>query len=860
MAMYDDRIDSAYALTSLSPQVNWTAIIAAGLCLLMLIVPAKARGASDNIEEVVDEIVVIGSRTPVRSALDSMRPVDLLSAADIKQAIGEQDSGKILRALLPSFNLIDSTISDGSDSVRPAALRGLGPDQTLVLINGKRRHPSALVHVNGSYGRGTAGTDFAAIPAVSIGSVQVLRDGAAAQYGSDAIAGVVNINLADFDAGEGNSSLQIGQTYTGDGQQLRLNGALGFGYSSAKGTITIDLSERQRTNRNGADGTCQYSAACDDPREATFNRGSFRIGDAENINFGITTNLAVKLRNDITPYFFALLSRRGSVSGGFYRTASNSGNNPEIYPNGFLPLINTEIFDFSFVTGVKADDLLGFDTDLSISHGINSFDFGVDNSLNATYAGTDAPTTADSGGFGLSQTVLSLDFTRELLLPILERTGLFTFGGEWRQENYEINAGEPYSYLDYCADDLATPAGRCRDAPGNQVPGIQVFRGFSPNNEIDETRDIGAVYADGEISIIDDLNLGLAMRYEYYDDAGSSFAINGRARYDFSSLIALRSSIGTGFRAPSLSQTWFNSSSTQFVGDQRLEVGTFNASHPIARALNIPELKPEDSVHYATGLVLRPFPSLSLTLDLYQINVKDRIILGGQVSANPEDMHFTQSAIISLFQDNNVDAAQFFINLAETRTRGLDAIVQWQLPKIYGFDPDFTLTLSYAETKIKGGISTPGRLAEEPGLADILLSPTERARIESYVPNFRLSLTHVWQSPLWRLALGLRHYGSYRITESETSQKFSPETLFDIEISRQFATIFSVALGVRNIFDTTPDRTQVSRSRSCAAENVLDGTDDACYVQSDGVFLYNRRSAPFGFNGAFYYLRLTAQF
>ena len=844
--------------TPLSPRITstatMTAIIAAGLCLLMLMIlvaPAKVLGADDD--DAIESIVVIGSRAPVRSALDSMRPVDVLSADDLKQAYGEQDSGKILRLLLPSFNIPESTISDGTDSVRPAALRGLGPDQTLVLINGKRRHPSALVHVNGSYGRGTAGTDFAAIPAVSIGSVQVLRDGAAAQYGSDAIAGVVNINLADFDAGQGNSSLQIGQTYAGDGQQLRLNGALGFGYSNAKGTITIDLSERQRTNRGGADGTCQYSASCNgDPREATFNRESFRIGDAENINFGITTNLAVELRNGLTPYFFALLSRRGSVSGGFYRRARENRNNIEVYPNGFLPLINTEVFDFSFVAGVKADDLFGFTTDLSISHGFNSFDFGVKNSLNASYAGSGVQTSADSGGFKLSQTIISADFTREALVPILERTGLFAFGGEWRQENYEISAGEPYSYL-RCADDpdITDAATQCRSG---SPAGIQVFPGFAPVNELDQIRDIGAIYGDGEIAIIDDLQIGFAWRYEYYEDAGSSFAVNGRARYDVSSRIAMRSSIGTGFRAPSLSQTWFNSTSTQFVGDVALEVGTFNVRHPISRALNIPELEPEESVHYAVGLVMRPFSKISLTLDLYQINVEDRIVLSGQVDRG--DLT-PGGELLGLYEENGIDTAQFFINLAETRTRGIDAIVQWDLPQLYGFDPNFILTLSYAETEIKGGISAPGRFSEQPGLINTLFSNTERARIESYVPNFRLSLTHAWESPLWRLGVGLRHYGSYAVTEGTSYQKFSRETLFDLEISRRFASIFKLALGVRNIFDRMPDRSQISRSRNCPAGSNGNG---GCYVQSDGVFLYNRRSAPFGFNGAFYYARLTSEF
>ncbi len=827
---------------------HWKAVnfVLAGFALLLLASPPVQA------EEELGEIMVIGSRAPQRSTLDSMRPVDILTAQDLERAGGETESGKILRTLLPSFNQPDSTISDGTDSVRPGALRGLGPDQTLVLINGKRRHSSSLVHVNGSYGRGTSGVDFAAIPSIAIGAVEVLRDGAAAQYGSDAIAGVINIRLADLPAGSGKGFFQIGKTYEGDGEQTRFGAAAGFYMPGTKATLTGEFSTREPTDRGGLDGTCQYSSACDDVREASFNRRSFRIGDADAENMAVTFNMA-QSRGGYVPYLFILASQRDSESGGFYRTASSGGNNAEIYPNGFLPLINTEIMDASFVSGVKGR-VLGYNADFSVSYAANSFDFSVENSVNASYAGDDLATSADSGGFDLTQSNIGFDFSREISLFGLP--GVIAFGPEWRTEQYEINAGEPYSYL-LCADDPAI-TDATTECTADAAAGIQVFPGFKPSNEVDESRAVTAFYIDSEMDLSSRLQAGLAVRYEDYEDAGNNFAVHGRARYDYSPEFALRGSAGTGFRAPSLQQTWFNNISTQFRTNkrmevERLEVGTLNAGHALTRALNIPELAPEDSLHLAAGMVLRLTEGFSLTLDAYQIEVEDRIVLSGQISKDDID---DDAELAALYDTNNITDAQFFINLAETRTRGADLAVQWEMPPLYDFERRLTFTASYAETKIEGGISAPGRLAEIPGLADTLFSSSDRAYLEDFVPRLRAVLTHDWESPKWRARAGGRYYGSYRVTEGGLSQRFQPEWLVDAEIARKLGPNISIALGGRNLFDITPDRTLVSRARSCDADDV----GSSCYVESPGVFLYNRRSAPFGFNGAFYYLRLTAEY
>ena len=412
------------------------------------------------VSEVIDVEATVGTRSEGVQPLESAVPVQLVLGERLRST-GQLEAGRALQMQAPSFNFSSSTISDGTDALRPATLRGLGPDQTLVLVNGKRRHNSALLHVNTSVGRGTAGTDMNAIPIAAIERIEVLRDGAAAQYGSDAIAGVINIVLKDSPGFAFDTAW--GQTYAGDGDTL-MNSMHG-GWASEKGgflNLTFESRDRDRTNRAGWSARTQYALVdcaadaayaigvgggnpgagtpgqCFDPREYTFNRKNFRIGDADSDQISVYYNAGVPIGERASFYSFGGWTRRDNQSTGFYRRANVSNTVLDFYPDGFLPQINTDIADLSFVGGIEVTSVTGWNLDMSMNHGRNTFDFLITNSNNATY-GTLSPRQADSGGPRFDQTAFNFDVSREF--EGAGRTTNLAFGAEFRQDRYGIRAG-----------------------------------------------------------------------------------------------------------------------------------------------------------------------------------------------------------------------------------------------------------------------------------------------------------------------------------------------------------------------------------------------------------------------------------
>ncbi len=478
-------------------------LIVFGVCLLAPVVSAQERdGDASDSPTTLEELVIVGSRIKGRSVTDSPVPVDLIESEALLRT-GQLEVGRAIQRLIPSFNFSSSTISDGTDAVRPATLRGLGPDQVLVLVNGKRRHASALIHVNTSVGRGTAGTDMNAIPFGAIKRVEVLRDGASAQYGSDAIAGVINIVLKDDY--EGGLRTNWGTLYGQGGNQF--NASLDKGFKLWDGVLhtTFEYRSRNRSNRAGLTGQIQYpdTATCslgsctdtellaatetnlqgmypdgttvitDDPddKERNFNRRNFRIGDASSEQFSGVLNFRKSIDSlwkGAEFYSVADVSNRKNESGGFYRRANQLDRNPagSAYPDGFLPLINTTIWDFSFGGGVVREFDNGLKVDLGVIHGGNLFNFEVTNSHNASFVaanqGSTAPSSADAGDLELYLTTVNLDFS----LPFPDRKLNVAWGAEYRRDNYQIEAGEEYSYRDY--DGAGEGGGRY---PG--VPRIQ---------------------------------------------------------------------------------------------------------------------------------------------------------------------------------------------------------------------------------------------------------------------------------------------------------------------------------------------------------------------------------------------------
>ena len=828
--------------------------------------------------QIVDTVVVVGTRSIGRRVLQAPVPIEVVTTEQLSLT-GQSETGRVLQMLVPSFNFPSSTISDGTDALRPATLRGLGPDQTLVLINGKRRHKSALLHVNSSVGRGTAGTDFNAIPSAAIERIEVLRDGAAAQYGSDAIAGVINIILKD-DVDSGDVNLYWGQTYEGDGDTWHGNGNYGMKVGdSGFLNLTVEWRDRYRTNRAGISGTRQYDwveidqgrppdaelevkdadgnvtgkkPVWFDPREYPFNRKNFRVGDSDASQKVGVYNFGLPLTETLELYSFGGYSTRQNNSSGFYRNAKDASRNVKaIYPDGFLPEINTAIEDVSIALGMAwkhaSTDL---DVDVSLNHGLNTFDFFVSNSLNASY-GAASPTAADSGGFRLDQTALNIDIT----YPLTYQSSLINLAGgaEFRREGYGIRAGEPVSWSN---------AGLGAEGAAS---GIQVFPGFRPDNEVNESRTNIASYADFESYLSGQpgtgLLVGAAVRGEQYSDFGATVTGKATARYDLTEQIAVRAAGSTGFRAPLLQQLYFNNISTQFKADNNdadgdgnttellpFEVGTFRNDSDIARALNIPELKEETSVNVSGGIVLKPIQNLWLTLDAFQIDIDDRIVLSGSFRADT----------VPALAQAGASQAQVFTNVAQTRTRGIDIAAGY----VHAFDDesllDLKVALTWADTEVIGDVEAPGSILI--GLEEILFPERERSILEEWQPNTRLNLTADYTIGSLKIGSALRYFGSYTVQEgsgeSAQRQTNGGKWIADIQSAYQLNESLTLTLGANNLLNQVPDLNEVGQARG---GTLIDSTGTVI-ADSPGVFTYDRRAAPFGFNGGLYYVKLSYNF
>ena len=828
-------------------------------CLSILLVGLLAAGvAADQHEsEPADEpiqlqelvVVGVGTRGQGRTVTDSPVPVDVVTEQEIIET-GEAEVGRIIQSLIPSFNFSSSTISDGTDSVRPATLRGLGPDQVLVLVNGKRRHGSALIHVNTSVGRGTAGTDLNAIPVSAIKRIEVLRDGASAQYGSDAIAGVINIILKD--SYDGALRTSAGQTFESDGTRYTARVNKGFQVGE-DGVLhaALEFSHRGPTNRAGLSGSRQYNDSVIDDnnvltmdpgnKERNFNRRNFRIGDAELDQFSGAFNYSNPIDGTgAEVYAFGDFNSVENESGGFYRRANQLDRNPltSIYPDGFLPLIHTTVFDFSVGGGIVSEFENSLKVDVAVVHGGNSFNFEVTNSHNASWvaqnctsrATCSAQTSADAGTLSLDLTTINVDFT----LPLLDTLHL-AWGLEHRLDRYRIEAGEEYSYRDY-------------DGVGGAAGGIQVFPGFKPENEVDELRSAFSLYVDTEYYVSDTFLISPAVRVENYSDFGST--INGKVatKLDLSADFALRGSVSTGFRAPSMQQLYFNNISTQFRnvdGEQvAFEVGTFRNDSDLAKAIGIPELDAETSVTGSVGFVYQPLPEFTLTTDFYHIDVSDRIIISNQFDADTEGI---PESVQRRIREAGGDRGQFFMNAADTRTQGVDVVATWDVPFVTTGDLGLKLLATVSETEITS-INLPA------GLPDALFTEQDRSIVEEWQPSYRLTLSGSYALDRFSAALALHGYGPYTVLDGQR-QEYSAKYLTDLRLGYSLG-FGRLSIGANNLFNVTPDENEVGQSRG---GRIIDPMGNVI-VDSPGVFTYSRRSAPFGFNGGFYYVAFDVDF
>ena len=819
-------------------------------------------------EQEVEKIFIIGSRVAGRSANDLPVPIDILSAEALTNT-GQTEVGRMLQAIAPSFNFSSSSISDGTDALRPATLRGLGPDQTLVLINGRRRHQASLIHINTSVGRGTAGTDMNAIPASSIKHIEVLRDGAAAQYGSDAIAGVINIVLNDASEG-GKITVSYGEYSEGDGETTNIDISKGFALGdNGYFNTTLNFRDRGYTNRAGLHGSCQFSGCSElangsmllgDPREATVTRNTFRVGDADSNQFGLTVNTGYELANGEL-YGFITYSKRNNESAAFFRNnANNDGNAPlqdgdATIPAGFLPKINSDLKDISYNLGYQTEFENGASLDFSFTYGQNNIDYMTRDTINSSFANAlqynsdgslanitpeeirnSIPRQAFAYGLELALSTLNIDYTQGFDIFSL------ALGAEIRTDFYSVTAGDEYSFRDY-----DTVLGKSL-FPTDRSVGTQGFGGIAPVSNVDENRNVISFYADVETEVTEYLIVSGAVRYDDYDGFGDSSNFKLAANWSITEELAIRGAISTGFRAPSMQQLYFNNISTQFIsnpndpnGDEiAVQVGTFRNDSPLAQVIGIPELKEEEATNFSFGTVIQVADNINLTIDWYSIDIDDRIVISNKLGTG------LSPVLDAALKASGAGKGQFFLNGADTQTQGIDIIATWNTDFLTG-DLDLTFAANFTETNVVR-IFAP----KDSGLGNIppekIFSEQDISIIEEWQPKDRISLSGLYKKDNFTVNLAFNRYGEYTITDGGR-QTYGAELLTDFRVSYQIANNWAFNIGANNLFDVYPDKNKIGNSRK---GTIVDGNGNTI-VDSQGVFTYSRRSAPFGFNGAFYY-------
>jgi iron complex outermembrane receptor protein len=778
-----------------------------------------ASQAAPAADEQPTEIVVTGQRASRRSRLDTLAPVDVVTAQSL-QAQGSTELAQALSRVAPSLNFPRPAGVDGTDNVRPASLRGLSPDQTLVLVDGKRRHTSALVNVNGSTGRGSSAVDLNAIPEIALDRLEVLRDGASAQYGSDAIAGVINLHLREADHGAG-VSVSYGEydtdvdpanssRHASDGGTTNVSGWIGLPLG-ADGFLTISAETRHRapTSRGDIDGLVSPAVV------------TSRYGDPAQVSASVFVNAGKPLNDNWTLYGNASVSDLNSKSAAFFRHANSSGNIAEIYPFGFLPIINAQSKDYSATVGARGS-IGEWTSDFSLSAGGNKLDYYTLNSVNPSYGAASQRDFYD-GQLKYDQTIFNADISRPFAVSGWASPLTLALGLEARQEKYAIRAGELQSY------DLG--------ADTTKSAGAQGFGGFQPSNVVDVDRNNVGIYADVAADITDRFSFDAAIRAENYSDFGDNISGKLAARYELTDSFALRGSISTGFRAPSLAQQYFTSTASVLdtsgsVG-KIVETGTFPATSAVATALGAEPLNPEKSTNYTLGGVWKNGP-FEVTLDAYSIKIDDRILLSENISGS------FSPQVATLLAPYGVSAARFFINGADTTTNGVDLVANYRLPTDFGRF-NFSLAYNHNETEIDSlNALNNSPLDPQP----VLFARVRQVILTNSSPEDKATVGIDWNAGHWTVNGRATYYGDVIDPNADQTRDIhsGDHTIVDLSASYRFGTGTTISLGADNLFDEYPDATR-------ADLNITSGN-------GVGALAFTRFS-PFGFNGRYLYAKLS---
>ncbi|MGB0895569.1 MAG: TonB-dependent receptor plug domain-containing protein [Parashewanella sp.] len=834
--------------------------------------------------ENVERIAVLGSRRVGRTISDSNVPVDVLTADALKEG-GFTDMNRLLQNAVPSFNFYQPSLADGSEHIKPASLRGLAPDQTLVLLNGRRFHTSALLNLNGTAGRGSVSVDLNAIPSASIDRIEILRDGAAAQYGSDAIAGVINIITKKHSEG-GSFTATAGQHITTldgvpeltgvqtdangnvvangsrrvagiygkdisrkDGETVNLAGNIGFGFKeTGYVNVTAEYNNANATNRGGLDDGDTYAKNADgsfDKREITTNRDRFFFGAPESESYSILASSGYEFDSGAELYSTFTLQNRKSVSGAFFREASDEALLiQKIYPDGFTPKIHADIDDWSLLAGVKGE-LGEWEYNTSIVTGRNTIAYNNTNTANVTFL-LDTPTSFYGGKLISGQDAVNVDFSRFYDIEGLASPISFALGAEYRRDNYQIKSGDVKAYTNrQSVDENGKPIFKEDGSP--VYPTTRLFAQgslfFSKASEVDESRNSFALYAEVDMDLTDDWNLVLAARHEKYSDFGDT--TNGKlaTRYNLTDDFALRASVSTGFRAPSLQQQFYTSINTNFVNGEAVEIGTVAATSKAAMALGGKQLEAEKATNYSLGFTWDISEQLNLTFDTYRIEIDDRIVLSESLGDDKAERPIVEK----VFKENNVEginAIRFFINGVNSVTQGIDVNLAYETELLAG-NLRLSSGFNYNTTEVSDVLDSAG--PSSLFSSDQLFARRERARLENAAPKQKVNVTANWSQDALSLMLRSNYYGEVtqpgRVSKSDITIK--PAFIFDAEASYQFTDNLVGSFGINNLLDKYP------------TSNIERFGKDA--GQFDYIIPYANFS-PYGFQGRYLYLRASLSF
>jgi iron complex outermembrane receptor protein len=818
--------------------------------------------------------IVVGSRAMHTAADELAVPVDVFTPQQIRSQ-GTMETAQILAQLAPSVNFPRQSVSDASEIVRPFTMRGLSPDHTLVLLNGKRRHHTALIHYYGAgQGAGSSGVDMNAFPASAIERLEVLRDGAAAQYGSDAIAGVVNVvlkegafapffsvDLGEYMTSEDNPAALPSNgdrpSFPRDGRTVDFNG--GWGLRLGRGSLSLfaEYRDRDPTNRAGPDASDMFGSDADEvvngdlvTKVNSIPMPNHHWGDGASKDLMTFATARLPLgAGAASLYGFGGFSRREGTGFGYFRAPSSERNWTQIYPNGFLPTFAPDVVDLSAVVGARGM-AAGWSYDLGATFGHNGFEYNLDNTLNASLGpclgtpcapgqdgvlgtsddpGIPNQTSFFAGELRLSEGIFSVDINREYEAGLASPLNV-AIGAAYRRENYEILAGERASYINGFH-----PASDGSIAPS----GSQVFPGFRPEDAADADRSNVGVYVDLEADLVPRLLANVAARFENYSDFGSKLTGKLAMRFQPSLRVTLRSAVSTGFRAPSLNQSFYSSVVTNFKADEvtgepvPFEIGIFPVNSREARALGARQLEAESSRNFSAGAAISPTDNLTLTADFFLVHVDDRIVLTGFLDSD-------SVAAILRGIGSRAEAAQYFTNAIDTRTRGVDFTADYRVPTTNG-EFGLAAAFNYTKTTIPNECCIP-LPPELQGTDEELIGRFDEGGLLAMTqerPKWRSTVTGQYRHGVWNGLARYSYYGKYTSSLYSYSGSdvatYGAKGLFDVELGYTAARVFKIALGARNLFDTYPDR--------------------MTYNNGFDIFPYPPAS-PFGYNGRFVYTRV----